>query len=222
MKYFSEELSLKLKREHLLREIGKTRKKIDEHAKNEWGVFLETVKKYSSDEGARLPHLRLAIPLYVLCRYMKPRFVVETGVQHGFSTLGILTALSENGSGVLYSIDILRIMKPKRFSREVEVGWLVPHNLRSRWRFIVGRSQDKLPDLLHELGEIDIFLHDSEHTYDTMMFEYEIAHRYLRVGGIMMSDDIDDPQGCEAFSKFIERSKMRVICKRVIGIAIKS
>jgi predicted O-methyltransferase YrrM len=180
------------------------RRKLTGNVEDDWKVFISTVKRYSSNEGARLPHLRLAVPLYVLCKYRRPRVVVETGVAHGFSTFGILAALQENRVGELYSIDVLERMKLTGFAHDLWVDWLVPAHLRNRWHLVVGRSQDKLPSLLHELGEIDIFLHDSEHTTKLMRFEYETAYKHLRRGGIIMSDDADDPSAREAFLEFAE------------------
>lgn len=45
-------------------------------------------------------------------------------------------------------------------------------------------------NLLAEIGKVDIFLHDSEHTYDNMMFEYATAWDYLPKGGLLLSHDI--------------------------------
>jgi predicted O-methyltransferase YrrM len=43
--------------------------------------------------------------LYALCRYLRPKVIVETGVGLGTSSLFILQALEDNGEGTLYSID---------------------------------------------------------------------------------------------------------------------
>ena len=44
-----------------------------------------------------------------------------------------------------------------------------------RWSLTIGRSQDELPTLLERLGEIDLFVHDSEHSYECMDFEFRAA-----------------------------------------------
>ena len=44
-----------------------------------------------------------------------------------------------------------------------------------------------------------MFLHDSLHTYSHMMYEYTTAWPYIRVGGVLLSDDIDFN---EAFKQF--------------------
>ncbi len=119
--------------------------------------------------------------LYCLCRLLEPQTVVETGVSSGVSSSVILRALEDNQKGELISIELPEVREP---------GWLIPAELRRRWRLMLGRSQDVLPSILEELGTIDLFLHDSEHTYENMMFEYDAAWKFLRVGGILVSDDI--------------------------------
>ena len=48
-----------------------------------------------------------------------------------------------------------------------------PEILMKRWELVFGGTMHVLPSALRRLGTIDIFLHDSEHTYNTMMFEFE-------------------------------------------------
>lgn len=43
---------------------------------------------------------------------------------------------------------------------------------------------------MDSLGQVDLFLHDSEHTYATMLFEFEIAWPYIRSGGYLVVDDV--------------------------------
>jgi hypothetical protein len=47
-----------------------------------------------------------------------------------------------------------------------------------------------LPPLLDRLGAIDIFFHDSDHTYGHMMFEFEQAKRKLAPTSVVVADDI--------------------------------
>lgn len=143
--------------------------------------------------------------MYALVRALKPSIVVETGVASGVSSCYVLKALEDNGQGELFSIDLPYAL-PSASSiptppipQGAQPGWLIPLELRDRWHLIVGRSSQVLPDLLKELGQIDVFLHDSEHTYETQMFEYETAWPYLRGGGLLLSDDSG---ATPAFSEF--------------------
>jgi predicted O-methyltransferase YrrM len=139
--------------------------------------------------------------LYIITRIMKPNVVVETGVASGVSSAYILQALEDNEKGELYSIDISayvpRGVKP--------TGWIVPSSFRRRWHLIIGSSSQKLPHLLENLREIDVFLHDSLHTYENMSWEYKTAWPLIRKGGILLSDDIQENDAFSEFCKYVNR-----------------
>jgi len=155
--------------------------------------------------GTMLSPLRGPV-LYTCVRALKPEVMVETGVASGSSTYYILYAMDLNKKGVLYSIDLPNISSGALVPKGKEVGWLVPQELRYKWKLILGRSQEKLLPLLKALGSIDAFLHDSEHTYETMMFEYETAWSYLKKGGILLSDDV---HWNSAFRDFVRKKRPR-------------
>ena len=67
----------------------------------------------------------------------------------------------------------------------------MPQELRKRWQLHLGDAKDILPALLPSISPLDIFVHDSLHTYDHMLFECRKAWPYLRSGGILVADDID-------------------------------
>lgn len=136
--------------------------------------------------------------LYALCRQLKPGAVVETGVASGFSSAYILCGLEENRHGRLYSIDLPW--------REHQSGWVIPDYLRQRWQLLVGRSADKMPALLEKLGTIDIFFHDSDHSYDNMLREFQTAWAHLRFGGILLAHNIDYN---DAFTDFCRSVRQR-------------
>jgi predicted O-methyltransferase YrrM len=135
----------------------------------------------------------------------KPRLVIETGVNNGASTLVILRAMAEAGVGRLISIDLpyyegeeydvyIQGIRSKGGALPIikkgeECGWLVPKELRDRWTLYLGDSRTVLPQVLEEEGAIDMFFHDSEHSFDHMTFEYETAWPYIRSGGYLLSDD---------------------------------
>ena len=137
--------------------------------------------------------------LYILVRTLRPKVVVETGVAAGESTSYILQALADNDYGLLYSIDLPNQMYiTEKAELHIELnptdkqpGYLVPPRLRGRWELILGSTYDRLPELLSWPGQVDLFLHDSEHTYGTMTFEYECAWPHIRPGGYLVSDDAD-------------------------------
>lgn len=82
-----------------------------------------------------------------------------------------------------------------------EPGWIVPDRLRDRWALTAGRSQRELPRLLADLGGIDVFLHDSEHSVSGMLFEFDLAYEWLRPGGLVLSSHVE---WNDAFETFVE------------------
>lgn len=131
---------------------------------------------------------RYAILWYYLVRARKVKTVVETGVSYGTSTFMILLGMERNGAGTLYSIDDgARIGLPDGAG----VGYFVDRPLRRRWHLSTGDSAALLGPLLARLGEIDMFVHDSQHTEDVMSFEYNAAWAHIRPGGILASDDVN-------------------------------
>ncbi|MDP6666526.1 MAG: class I SAM-dependent methyltransferase [Dehalococcoidia bacterium] len=113
----------------------------------------------------------LAATTYALVRLIKPEIVIETGVGAGVSSWTVLHALEENGVGTLVSIDL----PTPNTELLPEVGYLVPRELHHRWDLRTGASQRLLPQALEEFVEIDIFQHDSRHSYSNQLREYRDA-----------------------------------------------
>jgi predicted O-methyltransferase YrrM len=149
--------------------------------------------------------------LYMAVRFSKPSVVVETGVFDGRSSAVILRALLENGGGDLISIDLPALRSIHNSTDDMpnatmpsgcDPGWLVPEYLRSRYRLMLGDSRQLLPHVLQEYPQIDIFFHDSLHTFDHQYFEYNTAWPHLSERGLLLSDDILWNQ---AFHTFLKR-----------------
>ena len=130
----------------------------------------------------------LAATTYAVIKLLKPEVVVETGVGAGVSSWTILKAMDENGSGRLISIDL----PTPNTELLPEVGYLVPRDLRDRWDLRTGPSQKLLPQTLKELGKIDIFQHDSRHSYSNQLREYQTAWPFINDGGLLVSDDVSN------------------------------
>lgn len=141
--------------------------------------------------------------LWLLVRSRQPKKIVETGVCNGLSSAVLLEAIDKNGAGHLISVDLPEFTDPGLNRFDVwegkggaaipagrDAGWLVRQELRPSWRLELGRSQDLLPLLLTELAPIDLFIHDSEHSYDNQLFEFREGFQALRSGGILVATDI--------------------------------
>lgn len=142
--------------------------------------------------------------LYVLCRILKPEKIVETGVAYGLGSSYILQALHENKKGKLYSID--SVFGP--WESKQMIGTVIPDYLRERWNLIYGSSSQKLKKLLTSLSTIDIFFHDSLHTYRNMMFEFNTAWPFISDKGLLLSDDIS---ANNAFYEFCSKRNLKPI-----------
>jgi predicted O-methyltransferase YrrM len=130
--------------------------------------------------------VELAATVYALARLRHPRTVVETGVARGVTSAAILQALAENGAGRLHSLDLPGLGAGYR----EQVGAAVPAALRERWDLHFGPSAVKLGGILRAAAPVDLFIHDSAHTYRNMRWEFEQAARHLAPGGIIVSDDV--------------------------------
>jgi predicted O-methyltransferase YrrM len=123
--------------------------------------------------------------------------VVESGGFIGMSSAFILKALADEklAASKLYSIEL---------SEDCEQGALIPEDLRSSHGFVPMRGRiehflkgNQLPQL------IDMFLHDSSHSYQHMLWEFRQFWPRLRDGGLLVSHDV---QMNAAFPEFVTKT----------------
>jgi len=153
--------------------------------------------------------------LFLAIRKYNPKVIVETGIASGYSSAIILTAMQLNGFGRLISIDIDDSVSICGIVKEI--GWLVPGSLRENWSKRTGSSKEKLSEIEEP---IDVFYHDSDHSKENMLMEYNWASTHLKKGGVLVSDDID---WNSAWKEFLEtnRSIRKIIETVSTGVAIK-
>jgi len=149
-------------------------------------------------------NLEDALFLYWLVRQARPKTIVQTGVCNGLSAAFMMLALAKNGpDGTLHVIDLPQIFDPgdPQWTVAGEVygvvipegktsGWLVPDVYRDRFELRTGDARELLPKMVDEVASIDLFYHDSDHSYDHMMFEFDAAKRKLNPGGLVVADDV--------------------------------
>jgi len=151
-----------------------------EHLQNNGGTFQAT-----SISSADL-YAKKVLLQYAAIRALRPELVVETGVANGVSSSYLLLALRHNGKGMLHSIEV---GDSSYLPPGCSPGWIVPDELRGRWTLHLSDARDLLPELLRQLGELDVFIHDSLHTDEHMHFEFAQAYPHLRDGGLLIADD---------------------------------
>ena len=154
---------------------------------------------------------------YAATRALAPDCIVETGIANGVSSAYLLLAIKKNAKGQLHSIELndSALLPPG-----AEPGWLVPAWLRGPWQVHIGDSREVLPPLLSRVGPIDLFIHDSLHTYEHMMWEYEVAYPALRQGGLLVSDDALWNNAFCDFARKVNEPTSRVL--RGVGFLLKS
>jgi hypothetical protein len=152
-----------------------------------------------------------AFLLYALVRLLRPSIVLETGVANGLSSFFILSAMQANGHGSLHSVD-----------RSADVGALLSSRERERWCLHVLQARNlkaNFSSILEALAPVDMFFHDSDHTYPWQAFEFEAALRKLAPGAILASDDCDSSY---AFLDFCKSASVRPVIlvdtRKIFGV----
>jgi predicted O-methyltransferase YrrM len=166
--------------------------------------LTELGRKYHAHYVPGWVNLNDALFLYWLVRQVKPRRIVQTGVCNGLSAAFMMLGLVKNGpEGTLHVIDLPPVFDPRDAAWTVEgkvygvvipegkaSGWLVPDTYRDRFEVWNGDAKELLPKMVERVDSIDFFYHDSDHTYDHMMFEFHQAKRKLNKGGLVVGDDV--------------------------------
>ena len=110
-----------------------------------------------------------------------PETVIETGVANGISSRIITKNLLATSTLFSFDTDPLTSESVSGFK-----NW--------NWNLVDEyRPEESLKKIIQEIGpNIDIWIHDSDHSGYWQNFEYRIATKNLKVGGFLISDDIQD------------------------------
>jgi len=166
-----------------------------------------TIDAITSQKAAFVPIL------FHIVRRLRPKVVVETGVDTGRSAVAILAAMNANGLGDLYSVDVLP---------STEVGGLIPGYLKMRWHFRSGHASNLLNDLFATVGPVGIFFHDSLHTKANMLKEFRAAHS-ANVPTIL-ADNVEFGNAFRQFFGSLDDWAFREIryhYRQILGLAIR-
>lgn len=214
---------IKLQVKRLMRQVGANIDNLEGY----WEAVASKhdLHKYilAAVEGSYYGELLAPESLYIIVRMLKPEIVVETGVAAGISSAFILQALQDNNRGRLYSIDFpnYALKDASPIPEGKEPGFAIPPNLKRRWVLELGKSSAILPNLLAGIGKVDIFLHDSEHSYENMMFEYTTSWDYLPPTGLLLSHDISWNSAFRDFSRKVRCKPTEIYLTNIGAIAKK-
>jgi predicted O-methyltransferase YrrM len=166
--------------------------------------MAELGRRYNASYMAGSVNLDNALFLYWLVRQAKPRTIVQCGACNGLSSAFMMLALAKNGpEGTLSIIDLPQVFDPddsewtkkgKTYGECIPEGkttaWMVPDIYRDRLKVWNGNVKDLLSKMVDGINSIDLFFHDSDHTYGHMMAEFQEVKRKLAPGGLIVANDI--------------------------------
>lgn len=139
------------------------------------------------------PRLARRAGWYMIIRALQPDNVVETGTHLGLGTSVIAAALLRNGHGRVTTIDI-----------DADSGYLIDEPYST----VIERRVGSSVDVLATLSDVDLFLHDSLHTYDYESQELTAVAPNLSADAIVLSDNAHDSA---ALSDWAERTGRRYL-----------
>ena len=111
---------------------------------------------------------------YAILRATKPSVVVETGTEKGLGSLVLAEALLKNGFGRLITIDM-----------EPSSGLLIG----TEYSGVIQRVIDDSLSAISNIDQIDLFIHDSDHSAEHEAHEFDLLSTRLSDGGIVLSDN---------------------------------
>lgn len=157
-----------------------------ERLRQEHDLLVEELERRQQDAALSFPESfgsgrEVSFALYSLVRLRRPQRVLETGVADGVSTVFLLSAIAQNGSGSLHSVEV-----------NENVGSLLSERERHAWNLhvIPAASPRAFTEVVARVAP-DLFFHDSNHLYYWARFEYETVREQLGERCFVTSDDVD-------------------------------
>ena len=124
--------------------------------------------------------------LYTVALQNRPKAVLEVGLAFGISSLAILTALDELGTGHLTSIDPNQCSEEWRgvgIANIQRCGFAARHTLLQKPDYIA------LPELMASGMTIELAYIEGWHTFDHAFLDFFYIDRMIRPGGIVGFND---------------------------------
>ena len=157
---------------------------------------LETGEFYPNFYNSNPNTLEL---LKLLVGEIRPAIVIETGIANGISTKAILQAFQE------YSLH-----QSKLFSFDVDIRVATPVLLSNpQFSFIPVTSPRSFRESVNSISTVDLFYHDSDHSYSNQLMEYLAIWEILNTEkGVLVSDDINWSNAFLDFCKKVNRTPL--------------
>jgi len=149
-------------------------------------ISLETDRSDLSGQADAEARLGRRLGWYAIARAMKPRVIVETGLDKGLSSCVLTAALKRNTAeghpGRYYGTDI-----------NPAAGYLLSGEY-SRYGEIL--CSDSIESLAKFDQPIDLFINDSDHSADYEAAKYEMIADKLSNQAIILGDNATSPISC--------------------------
>lgn len=193
----------------LLREIFPNNPKVESEFKKGLLIYQDLLRNGNSNAPISWnAGSNLCSFLYTYVKIAKPQLVIETGIANGLTTLSILAGLKDS-KGELHSFDI--------DSKTSTIGQVYPN---WTWHKIAYSSPLKsFKKSLKNFKNVDLWIHDSDHSFFWQFNEYNLAQKTLSSDGILVSDDIDFSRAWSKFRKNFSKSYILLDKYKFIGIA---
>ena len=114
---------------------------------------------------------------YAIVRALRPSHVMETGTDKGLGSCVLASALLRNGSGRLTTLDV-----------NADSGYLITGRYAEAVDRVIG---DSVAAIRTGSSPVDVFLHDSWHTYEHERAEFDAIATRLTGGAIVLTDNAD-------------------------------
>lgn len=148
-------------------------KEIRDHIRD--SIYESNLKEYADS----IIEFSRRLGWYICARLLKPKVIVETGVDKGLGSVVLIRALMKNKeegySGYYYGTDI-----------NSQAGYLLNGEYQKFGEILYGDSLESLNKITNE---IDLFINDSDHSAEYELNEYKVIKNKLSKTGIVLGDN---------------------------------
>jgi predicted O-methyltransferase YrrM len=141
-------------------------------------LAMEMRNRRGAMQSVRMPFGR-RLGWYAIARVIKPKVIIETGVERGHGSVLLCSALMRNARegfpGRYYGTDI-----------DPNAGWLLGGEYARVGEILYG---DSIKSLEAFADKVDLFINDSDHSADYEAAEYRVIRNKLADGAIILSDN---------------------------------
>jgi hypothetical protein len=163
--------------------------------------------------GSNASQTRFKVIAAIISKY-KFDVIIEAGTQHGASALFTKKFLNQkNKECKLFSIDVSKYQAPREVEtiNRIILDPPVRKNFKEQTQALITGEKSVL------------YFHDSDHSYENMVFEFDWAWNHLK-SKVIIADDVENNS---AFYEFVNYEKaFSILCKfdsgPAVGIAIRT